>query len=145
MPEWVLPDWNHKALACWAVAVFLLCVAAAAGSDGSDRQRKAIDSGAGVLLNDYDGHGHRTAPKRVGEIIGLWCESTTGERQAVTVRVFLEARELTTKTLACPADLGYRRHTKIIRARHVGVYGMVLSGAGFDSYVIRTHVLPADR
>ena len=56
-----------------AMAGFTLA-ATAAGS---------IDSPAGVSLNDYDGHPHRTAPKRVGEHINLWCRSTTNRRQVV--------------------------------------------------------------
>jgi hypothetical protein len=143
MPEWVMPALSRKALVFWAIGLVVLCTAAAAGSDGPHK-RKAIESGAGVSITDYDGHAHRAPPKHVGENINLMCESTTGERQTVTVRVFFQARELTARTLACPADRGYRRHTRIIRVRHVGVYGMVLSGGGFDSFAIRTHTLPAD-
>ena len=132
----------ERLLECLTLAIALTVLPSLATAAPTS---KAIDSGAGVLLNDYDGHAHRTAPKRVGENLGLWCESTTSSRQVITVRVFYEARELATKTVACPNDLGYRRHTRIIRVRHAGIYGMVLSGAGFDSFVIRTRVLPPDR
>ena len=86
-------------------------------------------------------HPHRTAPKRVGEHINLWCRSTTNRRQVVEVRTFFEAQEVAFRTIKCPRGEISRRH-QIFRPKRPGIHGMVLQGGGFDSFVIRTRVRP---
>jgi hypothetical protein len=115
-----------------------------AGSAAGVVSAKAIDSGGGVLVNDYDGHPHRTSPKRIGEHINLWCRSSTDRAQAVTVRTFFEAREVAARTIICPRGENPHRH-RIVRVKAVGVYGMVLDGGGFDSFVIRTRTRRRER
>jgi hypothetical protein len=116
----------------------IACVLVAGVAWASPPAERAIQSGTGVLINDPDGHAHRTAPKRVGEYINLWCQSSTQSAQTLEVRTFFEAREVAFRSVICPAKDFPRRH-QIFRVREVGVYGMVLDGGGFDSFVIRTH------
>lgn len=126
----------HAGIAALAGALCLTGI-----SMGSGAGKRAIDSGR-VLVNDYDGHPHRTAPKRVGDDLSLWCRSSSQDSKKVLVRVFFATRELATRTIECPAA-DVPRHNHVIRLRRVGTYGMVLSGGGFDGFVIRARSLPA--
>jgi hypothetical protein len=110
-----------------------------AGLASGSKEKRAIESADGVAITDYDGHAHRTSPKRVGENLNLWCRSSSNERQTVSVGVYFQARQLVTRTLKCPSG-STPRHHRIVRLRHTGVYGMVLSGGWFDAFIIRTHV-----
>ena len=127
--------------------VGLLSVAAVLTMGGlglaAPRAEKSIDSQGGVSLHDPDGHPHRTAPKRVGEHINLWCLSTRNRRRVVEVRTFLEAQEVAFRTIKCPrGDRNFARRHQIFRPKEPGIYAMVLQGGGFDSFVIRTRVRP---
>jgi hypothetical protein len=102
--------------------------------------KRAIESERGVEITDYDGHPHRTAPKRVGENLSLWCRSTTGETQVLQVGAYHDARQLRYRAFECP-PASFPRHHHIVRLRDKGVYAMVISGAGFERLIIRTKVL----
>jgi hypothetical protein len=130
-----------RSFASLAACVAVLTGGTAALASGS--ALKAIETASGVVVTDYDGHPHRTAPKRVGQYINLWCRSSTHHSQTVEVRTFFAAREVAFRTMVCPqGDIPRPHH--IVRVSKVGVYGMVLDGGGFDSFVIRTHTRPAE-
>ena len=123
-----------------AVATLVGLVAmSGAAPTSADTLKRAIESGGNVSITDYDGHPHRTAPKRVGENLNIWCRSTGKRAKRVNVSTYFEARLQAQRTISCPTREFPRRHT-IYSAQEPGVYGMVLNGAGFDGFVIRTKV-----
>jgi hypothetical protein len=120
-----------------SVALVLGVLAAGSVALAAVPADRAIDSGDGVQLIDYDGHPHRSAPKGIGQTINIWCRSTIDRLQHVFVNAFFDARLVNSRRIACPHGSTYRPH-HIVRVSKVGVYGLVLSGGGFDSFVIRT-------
>jgi hypothetical protein len=116
-----------------------LAVISVGASASAGTQKRAIESAGNVAITDYDGHPHRTSPKHVGENLNIWCRSTGESAKRIEVATFFETRPVAQTTIECPTREFPRAHT-IYTAREPGVYGMVLNGAGFDGFVIRTTV-----
>lgn len=96
---------------------------------------RGIDTGT-VVLQDYDGHDHRTSPKRPGEYINLLCTARGGRDREFFATTFLEGEPIANARVSCRAH-GPWRSSHVVKLGEPGVYEIHLNGAGFDDFVIR--------
>jgi hypothetical protein len=107
---------------------------------GVKPDKRGIDTGE-VVLTNYDGHDHRTAPKRPGEYVNLLCAARGGEDREFYATTFLHGEPIANARISCPAH-GPWRSSLVVKLGDPGVYEVHLNGAGFDDFVIRTRSTP---
>jgi hypothetical protein len=108
---------------------------------GVQPNKHGIDTGE-VVLEDYDGHDHRTAPKRPGEYINLFCAARGGTDREFYATTFLHGEPITNARVSCRAH-GPWRSSHVVKLSDLGVYEIHLNGAGFDDFIIRARSSPS--
>jgi hypothetical protein len=103
---------------------------------GVNPNKQGTDTGA-VVLTDYDGHDHRTPPKRPGQYVNLDCAARGGEDREFWATTFFEGEPVANARVSCRAH-GPGRSTHVVKLSELGVYEIHLNGAGFDDFIIRT-------
>jgi hypothetical protein len=111
-----------------------------AAHGGVNPDKQGLDTGA-VVLRDYDGHDHRTSPKRPGQYVNLDCAARGGEDRRFYATTFFAGEPVANALVSCRAH-GPGRSTHVVKLDELGVYEIHLNGAGFDDFVIRTRSTP---
>ncbi len=102
---------------------------------GVDMTARGLDTGP-VVISDYDGHKHRTAPKRSGEYINLHCAARGGQDRELNATTFLNGAPIANSRVSCKAH-GPFRSTHVAKVGAPGLYEIHLNGQGFDDFIIR--------